>query len=66
MFGSAGVAQLEERGKRVLHGDIRQAADLEGLKPQDWLIDVATNPSMQGLLEVIPTVSPPLVSSPAA
>ena len=38
--------RLEQRGIRVLHGDIRQAADLEGLEPQHWLIDAAANPSV--------------------
>ena len=40
------LERLEKRGIRVLHGDIRQAADLEGLEPQDWLIDAAANPSV--------------------
>lgn len=40
------IERLEQRGIRVLHGDIRQAADLEGLEPQDWLIDAAANPSV--------------------
>lgn len=38
--------RLEERGVRVVHGDIRQASDLEGLERQDWLIDAAANPSV--------------------
>lgn len=40
------LERLEQRGIRVLHGDIRQAADLEGLEPQNWLIDAAANPSV--------------------
>jgi CDP-paratose 2-epimerase len=40
------LERLEQRGIRVIHGDIRQAADLEGLEPQDWLIDAAANPSV--------------------
>jgi len=40
------LERLEQRGIRVLHGDIRQAADLEGLESQDWLIDAAANPSV--------------------
>jgi CDP-paratose 2-epimerase len=40
------IERLEQRGIPVLHGDIRQAADLEGLEPQDWLIDAASNPSV--------------------
>ena len=40
------LERLEQRGIRVLHGDIRQAADLEGLEAQDWLIDAAANPSV--------------------
>lgn len=38
--------RLEQLGIRVVHGDIRQAADLEGLEAQDWLIDAAANPSV--------------------
>lgn len=38
--------RLKERGVRVVHGDIRQASDLEGLERQDWLIDAAANPSV--------------------
>jgi len=40
------LERLENRGIPVLHGDIRQAADLEGLEPQNWLIDAAANPSV--------------------
>jgi CDP-paratose 2-epimerase len=40
------LERLEERGIRVHHGDIRQAADIETLEPQDWLIDAAANPSV--------------------
>ncbi len=40
------LERLEQRGIRVLHGDIRQAADLECLEPQNWLIDAAANPSV--------------------
>ena len=40
------LGRLEQRGIRVLHGDIRQAADLEGLGAKDWLIDAAANPSV--------------------
>jgi CDP-paratose 2-epimerase len=40
------LEHLERRGIRVLSGDIRQAADLESLEPQDWLIDAAANPSV--------------------
>jgi CDP-paratose 2-epimerase len=40
------LERLERRGIRVLHGDIRQASDLEGVPPQDWLIDAAANPSV--------------------
>jgi len=40
------LERLEQRGIKVLHGDIRQASDLEGLQPPDWLIDAAANPSV--------------------
>jgi CDP-paratose 2-epimerase len=40
------LERLEQRGIRVLHGDIRQAADLESLEPQNWVIDAAANPSV--------------------
>lgn len=33
-------------GIRVIHGDIRQASDLEALGPFDWIIDCAANPSV--------------------
>jgi CDP-paratose 2-epimerase len=40
------LPRLEQRGIKVLHGDIRQASDLEGHGPYDWLIDAAANPSV--------------------
>jgi CDP-paratose 2-epimerase len=40
------LAELEARGIRVVHGDIRAAADLEGLGPVDWVIDAAAEPSV--------------------
>jgi CDP-paratose 2-epimerase len=40
------LPRLEQRGIRVLQGDIRQAADLESLGPFDWVIDAAANPSV--------------------
>jgi CDP-paratose 2-epimerase len=40
------LPRLEERGIRVLHGDIRQASDLESHGPYDWVIDAAANPSV--------------------
>lgn len=40
------LPRLEERGIRVLQGDIRQAADLESLGPFQWVIDAAANPSV--------------------
>ncbi len=33
-------------GIPVIHGDIRQASDLEALGPFDWIIDCAANPSV--------------------
>ncbi len=39
-------AALREAGVKVLHGDIRQASDLEGLPACDWILDAAANPSV--------------------
>lgn len=33
-------------GIKITHGDIRQASDLESLRPFDWIIDCAANPSV--------------------
>ncbi len=33
-------------GVQVLHGDIRNASDLEAIGPFDWVIDAAANPSV--------------------
>jgi CDP-paratose 2-epimerase len=43
-----GLDNLSRRGswRNLERLDIRQAADLEGLEPQDWLIDAAANPSV--------------------
>ncbi|MFC7338078.1 NAD-dependent epimerase/dehydratase family protein [Haloferula chungangensis] len=38
--------RLQARGVRILHGDIRTAADLEAIGPFDWVIDAAANPSV--------------------
>lgn len=40
------VADLEGRGVRVVHGDVRVAADFDGLGPFDWVIDAAAEPSV--------------------
>jgi CDP-paratose 2-epimerase len=40
------LERLEQEGIRVLHGDLRQASDLEAIGPFDWLIDAAANPSV--------------------
>ena len=40
------LERLEQCGIRVMHGDIRQAADLENLEPHEWVIDAAANPSV--------------------
>ncbi len=40
------LADLEGRGIRVVHGDIRLAADIEALGPCDWVIDAAAEPSV--------------------
>lgn len=40
------VADLEARGVRILHGDIRVAGDIDSLSPFDWVIDAAAEPSV--------------------
>jgi len=37
---------LRRRGVEVLHGDIRQASDLQGIGAVDWIIDAAAIPSV--------------------
>lgn len=37
---------LLDLGIEVIHGDIRNASDLEGLSEIDWVIDAAANPSV--------------------
>lgn len=37
---------LTKRGVKLVHGDIRNASDLEHLGPFDWVIDCAANPSV--------------------
>jgi CDP-paratose 2-epimerase len=39
-------ARLRQRGIKVVHGDIRNASDLEGLPECDWILDAAANPSV--------------------
>lgn len=39
-------ADLQQRGVRVWHGDVRLASDWESLPAADWLIDAAANPSV--------------------
>lgn len=39
-------AALKALGARIVHGDIRSAADLETLPKVDWVIDAAANPSV--------------------
>jgi CDP-paratose 2-epimerase len=39
-------SDLSAIGIRVVHGDIRQASDLEALGSFDWVIDCAANPSV--------------------
>jgi CDP-paratose 2-epimerase len=39
-------AELNRIGIRMLHGDLRQASDLETLPACDWVIDAAANPSV--------------------
>lgn len=37
---------LRGLGVRLMHGDIREASDLEALPKLDWIIDAAANPSV--------------------
>ena len=38
--------ELQRKGVRVVHADVRSAADLDGLPPADFVIDAAANPSV--------------------
>lgn len=38
--------ELKKRGVKLIHGDIRQASDLDPLPPVDFVIDAAANPSV--------------------
>src|SRR5437868_686001 len=38
--------RLRSRGNRLIHGDIRNPSDFEGLTKVDWVIDAAANPSV--------------------
>lgn len=38
--------ELQRLGIRFVHGDLRQASDLEGLPGVDWVVDAAANPSV--------------------
>jgi CDP-paratose 2-epimerase len=40
------IGDLETRGVRVIHGDIRVASDIDSLGPFDWVIDAAAEPSV--------------------
>lgn len=37
---------LRQLGVRIIHGDIRQASDVDALPKVDWVIDAAANPSV--------------------
>jgi CDP-paratose 2-epimerase len=37
---------LKRAGAVVVHGDVRQASDVDALPPADWVIDAAANPSV--------------------
>ena len=37
---------LIARGVRIIHGDLRQASDVETVGPVDWVLDAAANPSV--------------------
>ena len=38
---------LVKRGMTVIHGDVREPSDLEGIGEVDWVIDASANPSTQ-------------------
>jgi CDP-paratose 2-epimerase len=40
------ISELQHRGIKVVHGDIRLASDFESLPPADFVIDCAANPSV--------------------
>jgi len=37
---------LQSRGIRILHADVRSRSDIEALPPVEWVIDAAANPSV--------------------
>jgi CDP-paratose 2-epimerase len=39
-------APLQQMDIQVIHGDIRNASDVDNLPPADWVIDAAANPSV--------------------
>jgi CDP-paratose 2-epimerase len=43
----------KRRGLRLVHGDIRNASDLEAPPAVDWIVDAAANPSVLAGAEVI-------------
>ena len=40
------ISDLRDHGVRVVHGDLRVAADVEAIGPFDWVIDAAAEPSV--------------------
>ena len=49
--GSETNRRLGKYGIRVFHGDVRSAADIDGLSSADWVIDAAANPSVSAGLK---------------
>jgi CDP-paratose 2-epimerase len=39
-------SKIKERGISFVHGDVRNASDIESLPKSDWVIDAAANPSV--------------------
>jgi CDP-paratose 2-epimerase len=46
MGSESNRTDLQRRGIRLFHGDIRMASDFESLPAVDWVIDAAANPSV--------------------
>ena len=38
--------ELQRLGIKLVHGDLRQSSDMEGLPGVDWVVDAAANPSV--------------------
>jgi CDP-paratose 2-epimerase len=44
--GELNRGRLRKLGVKLVHGDVRNVSDLEGLPQCDWILDAAANPSV--------------------